>query len=387
MGCRALTIAAFGSVGAVMARGGTIRVGGSSLADTRTVQAGVDLVPHGSKDAWSVLVEPGVYRERVLIPSDVGPLILQGLGPAAEVLLIHACPAGNGDGTRGCTPYPAEPACAPLDGADANSAENLGATETLLVLADDFVLRNLTVANDACGYDHRRAGQSQAAQLLGDRAVVSDSAFLGGQDTLYTGGRGTRSYYLRTFINGSVDSIYGSGSAVFQDCDLTIVNHVTAHSGDPNGGGPGLPGTYLFQSCYVRKPGPDELDFGALDGHTDLGRPWCHPLACALNVVFKYSWMDSHIRPEGWIDHMGGDGNGCEKFSADECAASSDCHCQNITYAEYANKGPGAAGSGRAPWSRQLSELEAHSFTVDKVLRGWKPMLFQESPEVNTALV
>jgi hypothetical protein len=85
---------------------------------------------------------------------------------------------------------------------------------------------------------------------------------------------------------------------------------------------------------------------------------------------------------------MGGDGNGCEKFTADECAASSNCHCQNITYAEYRNKGPGAAGSGgRAPWSRQLSEVEAHRFTVDKVLRGWTPMLSQEALEVNTALV
>jgi hypothetical protein len=47
--------------------------------------------------------------------------------------------------------------------------------ETLLVEAADFVLVNMSVANDACGYDSHIAGQSEAVQLLADRTIVVGS--------------------------------------------------------------------------------------------------------------------------------------------------------------------------------------------------------------------
>ena len=34
---------------------------------------------------------------------------------------------------------------------------------------DDFMALNISIANDACGFDSRRAAQSETVQLLADR--------------------------------------------------------------------------------------------------------------------------------------------------------------------------------------------------------------------------
>ena len=46
--------------------------------------------------------------------------------------------------------------------------------ETLLVEAADFMLINISVANDACAYDSRKAAQSETVQLLADRTLMSN---------------------------------------------------------------------------------------------------------------------------------------------------------------------------------------------------------------------
>ena len=36
---------------------------------------------------------------------------------------------------------------------------------------DDFLALNISIANDACGFDSRRAAQSETVQLLADRVA------------------------------------------------------------------------------------------------------------------------------------------------------------------------------------------------------------------------
>jgi hypothetical protein len=115
---------------------------------------------------------------------------------------------------------------------------------------------------------------------------------LGAQDTVYTGGGDARQYFESTFINGSCDSIYGSSSAVFNACTISITYSVTAHRGvelkggvggahrgvELNGGegagGGGVRTAYLFVNSSLVKPQPGEAGYPAAEGKTVLGRPW-----------------------------------------------------------------------------------------------------------------
>lgn len=91
---------------------------------------------------------------------------------------------------------------------------------TLLVDADDFTAVNIAVANSADNYDHKIAGQSVAVDIQGDRSSFWGCAMYGAQDTLYTGR--LRSYYNDLWINGTVDAIFGEGSAVFDNAYIQV---------------------------------------------------------------------------------------------------------------------------------------------------------------------
>lgn len=43
-------------------------------------------------------------------------------------------------------------------------------------------------------------------------------------------------------------------------------------------------------------------------------------------------------------------------------------------YAEYNNRGEGAATTGRVGWSQQLTKKETKRYRVKEVLAGWKPV-------------
>ena len=318
------------------------------------------------------------YRERVST-ANKGPLSILGLGPAADVVLVFGCSAANGTGEPGCRPCPALPGYA--------------SRATLTVGSADFVAANLTVANDACGYDAGRAAQSEAVSIGADRAAFARCRILGGQDTLYTGAGPQRSYFADTLINGSCDSIYGDSSSVFERCVITVVDHVTAHGGGSrctpkaDGGraagpdqmcgadGRGHGSFYLFQNCSLLKPGPEELDRHRA-ASTELGRAW----GTNSHVVYKDTFLDDHIAAHGWgcmarlAPGFGSCAAMCSSFGPPGgCANSSKCWCQNTTFAEYRSTGPGANPSKRVPWSRQLTDREATAFTADTALRGWTP--------------
>jgi pectinesterase len=82
-----------------------------------------------------------------------------------------------------------------------------------------------------------------------------------------------------------------------------------------------------------------------------LGRPW----RAYARTVFMNCEMGKHIRPEGW--------HNWNKPENEKTAY----------YAEYNNKGEGAATGGRVPWSRQLTKKEAKKYTVAQIFGGWKP--------------
>eukprot|EP01052_Picozoa_sp_SAG31_P007228 SAG31_NODE_342_length_17455_cov_6.381251_10_plen_962_part_00 len=363
----------------------TVRVGVSAAADAATIAGGVALVPPMQSQRWTVEVEPGTYRERVWVNASMGPLTLIGMARPNDTLLVYHC-CYRGDGTPRCSNATADRSCAPLHtGAGTGPNRVTSRTGTLLVEAADFMALSISVANDACGYDSRRAEQSQAVQLLADRAAFRHTRLLGAQDTIFAGGEtpGDRQYFLQSYINGSCDSIYGTSSIVFDQCEIAITGHVTAMKGAelalsdrPDRGG--RASVVFFNSSLV-KPVEGQRGYPAKDGGTDLGRPWSfvvypngssvgggHSLAA---VVYHTCFMDSHIAKIGWSDW----GNGCSRGAdgGKGCTARLDaagkvqagnpsCWCENVTYIEQGSYGPGASPATRVKWSHQITEKDAH---------------------------
>ena len=191
LACVLLWVAATARATAASSSQEVVRVGRSAAADAATVAAGVALVPTNATARWTVEVEPGVYRERVSTV-DKGPLSLVGLGSAEDVVLAFGCSANKGSGRPGCQPCP--------------TAAGFAGRATLTVASADFIGLNLTIANDACGFNAGLAAQSEAVSLGADRAAFAHCRFLGGQDTLYTGSGTLRSFFTDSFVNGSCDT-------------------------------------------------------------------------------------------------------------------------------------------------------------------------------------
>ena len=223
--------------------------------------------------------------------------------------------------------------------------------ETLLVEAADFMLINISVANDACAYDSRKAAQSETVQLLADRTLMSNVRLYGAQDTLFTGADSNRAYVVNSYINGSCDSIFGMSSLVLDKCEIAITDHITAARSGPAS-------LYLIANSRLVKPVKGQKNYPAAKGRTELGRAW----GSGAHVVFKDCWMDSHIATYGWGSSMGG------------CPATKET-CPNVTYAEYDSTGPGADAKARVKWSHQLTAAQAAAVTTESVLRGWDPLV------------
>lgn len=210
------------------------------------------------------------------------------------------------------------------------SAQKAGNTRlafSTLINANDFRAENLTFENSF-------GAGSQAVALFvdADRASFRNCRFLGWQDTLFV--NGSHHYFKDCYIEGHVDFIFGTASAIFEDCTIHSKGqgYVTAHYRLSNEEDTG----FVFLRCRLT---------GANTGNgVYLGRPW-RPYA---RVVFIDCWLGDHIRAEGWDNW---------RDPAREKTAS---------FAEYKSKGPGANPSARVAWSRQLTAREAAEFSRER---------------------
>eukprot|EP01052_Picozoa_sp_SAG31_P032048 SAG31_NODE_3470_length_4235_cov_1.596712_2_plen_1063_part_00 len=312
-----------------------------------SIQSTIDCAPDASQlsdGRLEILIRPGVYREKLTVQGTKGPLILQGLSGLADGVTIgwddaDALPGVGRPGCRGAS------RTQDSAGGDWNS-------QTLRIESDDFILANITVLNDACGFTG--GARNFALMLLGDRTQLSSVRVYGQHDTFFTGGH--RAYVKDSYINGSTDFIFGAGSVVFEGCVLVANGgHITAHKGsamDQDGNtascGNSSCSTYLIRNS--RLPATRHRTAA------DLGRAW----RSRATVVYESTWMGEHIIPQGWGTSMAG----CKPEKP---------KCPNITFGEYNSSGPGADARRRVRWSRQFSATDMEQFTVEQVLHGWVP--------------
>jgi pectinesterase len=202
------------------------------------------------------------------------------------------------------------------------------------VEADDFYASNLTIQNTS-----GEVGQAVALSVFSDRVVIGNCNILGNQDTLYASGEGNRQYFKDCYIKGTTDFIFGSATALFENCTIHSKknSYITAAS-TPEG----IEYGFVFKNCKLT------ADENVTEVY--LGRPW----RIYAKTVFINCEMGNHIKPEGW-----------HNWSKPEAEKTS-------FYGEYNCTGAGFKSQSRVSWSHQLSKSQAKDYTVENILASTK---------------
>ena len=281
-----------------------------------TIQMAMDHHPFAGKNGRVFIeIAPGTYHERVIVTQNHSNITFLGKGARPEDVVI-------------------------TNSLNAKQAGGTFFTETVRVDAPGFEADNLTFENSA-----GTTGQAVAIAVRSDRAVFKHCRLFGHQDTLFADYG--RQYYLDTYIEGTVDFIFGNAQAVFDHSELHELTSgfLTAQS---RTGADQATGYVILNSRVT-------ADDTALAGkHFFLGRPW-RPYS---RVVYLHTELPDSVAPQGW-NNWGKPANE-----------------QTAFYAERDNTGPGAATSQRVPWSHQLTVAQAKQYRPANFLRGkdhWNP--------------
>ncbi|MGD9264272.1 MAG: pectinesterase family protein [Lysobacterales bacterium] len=280
--------------------------------DFGSIQDAIDATKSYPSERITIRVKNGVYREKVEVFSWNTMVSLVGESRAGTVITFNDSFGKIGRGR--------------------NSTFH---TYTLKVRGNDFHAENFTIVNSS-----GPVGQAVALHVEADRASFFNVGVKGYQDTLYVAGERFRSYFRDCLIEGSTDFIFGSGTALFENCEIRSLenSYITAASTPEN-----QPYGLVFRDCRLTAaPDVDEVY---------LGRPWREH----AKTVFINSELGAHIIPEGW-----------HNWNRKENEAT-------VSYAEFGNGGPGANTEKRVPWSKQLTGEAAGAHTLGKVFGDWDP--------------
>ncbi|GJF34331.1 hypothetical protein KNE206_70310 [Kitasatospora sp. NE20-6] len=280
-----------------------------------TVQAAVDAVGTGNASRVVITIKPGTYREKVTVPSTKPYVTLQGLGGApGDVVIVNNRNAGT-YGTSG--------------------------SATVVAQGHDFTATNLTLSNDFDENSSDTGDQALALYLDSDRALLDNVRLLGDQDTFLVN-ESARVYAVNSYVEGTVDFVYGGGVAVFDNCRIyekrTTGGPITAAS---------TPAARAYGFLFYRS-----TITGATANTTQLGRPWRQD----AQVVYRESSLSATIA------------------TAQPWTNMSTSTWQNARYFEYRNTGAGAVVNGNRP---QLTDAQAAAYTPQKYLAGsdgWNPV-------------
>lgn len=300
----------------------SLTVAQDGSGDYRSIQEAVNAVRDLSQVQVVIHIKPGVYREKLVIPSWKKNIFLQGASNS-NTFITNADFSGK-DFPGGRDQF-------------GRSKFSTYTSYTVLVQGDDFKAANITIENTA-----GRVGQAVALHVEGDRAIILNCRLLGNQDTLYAATSGSRQFYRDCYIEGTTDFIFGEATCGFRNCVIkSLINsYITAAATAPS-----QKFGFVFMNCkLIAAPDVNKCY---------LGRPW-RPYA---KTVFLHSEMGSHILPAGWNNWNN---------AANE---------KTVLYAEFRNSGAGADRAGRVNWSRELTKKEAALYTIGKIFGDWDPEL------------
>ena len=320
--------------------------------DFFTVQEAINAVPDFNSQEFTILVQPGIYKEKLVIPTSK----------------THITMIAKSEGKSIITYDDFSSKISPVTG------RNLGTSgsASVYIFANFFeaigmVFEN-SASNESWNKERKGVGQAVAALVVGDHVIFRRCKFLGHQDTLYAYGiksdprsdkakaavhgakmpadQLSRQYYEDCYIQGTVDYIFGWATAYFNRCEMHSLGdgYVTA-AATPEYQTYG----YIFNDCKITTEDGVKLY---------LGRPWRH----WAQTVFINCQMEN-IDATGW-----------KSWGNDETPNTT------VRYAEFGSKdlnGKKIDTKNRVVWSRQLSKKEAEEFSIANVLGGvddWNPV-------------
>ncbi|MFT6867129.1 MAG: pectinesterase [Cyclobacteriaceae bacterium] len=287
-----------------------IYVSKDSTGDYSSIQAAIDATKAFPDLPIKIFIKQGVYHEKVRVYSWNTHLSLIG-DKNGETVIVNN---------------------------DHFKSVNLGRnstfhTYTVKVEANDFYASDLIIENSAGD-----VGQAVALHVEADRVHFENCTFLGHQDTMYLSGENDRQYFNNCTVTGTTDFIFGSSTALFDQCDIISKkgSYITAAStNEISDFG------FVFRECKLSNS-------DLAKASTYLGRPW----RGYAKTVFISCEMGEHIHPSGWKEwHTGGE----------------------TYYAEYGSHGPGGFSSDRVDWSFQLSKEQANRYIIKNIFKGWVP--------------
>lgn len=321
-----------------------ITVSTDSRGDFNKIQDAIDSISKDNKVYIKIFIYNGVYKEKIIINKP--NLIIEGQSKDNTIITYD----DNAKQTL-----------------ENGELKGTFRTPTVMIDTHDVKIKHITFENSAGS--GQIVGQALALYVDGDHIEFDDCRFLGNQDTLFTaplplaplqknGFAGPKEhapringkhYYNNCYIEGTIDFIFGSATAYFEQCELfsklntnikeEVVNpikgYVTAAS-TPEGQEYG----YVFHRCRFTSNCPPNSVY--------LGRPWRN----YAKVVLIQCELGEHIKDEGWHDW--------DKIDSQN----------TVFFAEYESTGKGAIGiknGKRVSWSKQLEPDDIDHFSKEKV--------------------
>ncbi|CZR59142.1 related to pectinesterase [Phialocephala subalpina] len=159
----------------------------------------------------------------------------------------------------------------------------------------------------------------------------------GNQDT-FDVNAGASIFAYNSYIEGSVDFIWGSGSIYFLASTIAPNEGGDSIAADKRAANTSL-GGIVFDQCTVT-PAPGS---SVAAGSVFLGRPW----NANARVAYIKTYLDSCISAAGWSQW-----------------STSSPETDGVFFGEYQNAGPGAVSTSRASFSHQMTDLEAIAFEI-----------------------
>nr|GLL42511.1 pectinesterase-like [Ipomoea trifida] len=291
----------------------------------KSIKKALKAYPKKYKRKYTIYVKAGVYDETVVVKKKMHNIFMYGDGAGKTIIT----------GKKNF----------------AFMKITTSKTATFSALGERFVARGITFRNTAGAEGH----QAVAYRSQSDMSALFDCSIEGYQDTLYY--HTYRQFYRNCVISGTIDFIFGKGSALIQNSVIIARKPLANQFNTITADGKALAkakGGVVLQNCRIV---PEAALFPSrFKLKTYLGRPW---KAYSTSVVME-SQIGDVVNPIGWKVWDG------EKFED-----TSICW-------EYKNFGPGANTVMRNRAFKKwevVGPIKARQFTVGSWLNGnsWLP--------------
>ncbi|KAL0263758.1 hypothetical protein SLS55_002740 [Diplodia seriata] len=278
-----------------------------------TIQSALNALPTSSSKTGTIFIYPGVYSEQLVL-SKSGTTVFIGYSNSTDDYSQNQVTV---DFNKGINTQ-----------ADASNSDSA----TVYATGNYFQAYNINFKNSfGTTDDYASLGfgvkSSKYASLYGCQVW-------GNQDSLLINGY---LFAFKSLIVGNIDMIWGSGAGYFLSSTISPNTDDVSLTASKRAANTTAAG-FVFDQCTV-KPAPGTGPFTDIS----LGRPWNN----LARVAYIETYLDSSIEAAGWSQW-----------------SKSTPQTDGVTFAEYANYGPGASTSGRASFSTQLSAADAAQFQL-----------------------